>query len=283
MATELADGAVGHLAGSAPTASEYIIHHLGHLSSKHQDKIIDFSIINLDTIFWSVLMGATGLLVMWLVARRATAGVPGRLQAAVEILVEMVEDQSKAIIHGNRKFIAPVALTVFVWVLLMNAMDFLPVDLFASIFGLVGLGDMHHRAVPTADLNGTLGMALGVFALMIYYNIKIKGIGGFVHELFCAPFGAHPLLWLPNLGLNIIEFVAKTVSLGMRLFGNMYAGELIFLLIALLGSTATWWGFGMHVFAGTIWAIFHILIVVLQAFIFMMLTLVYIGQAHEGH
>ncbi|OGQ51041.1 MAG: ATP synthase F0 subunit A, partial [Deltaproteobacteria bacterium RIFCSPLOWO2_02_FULL_53_8] len=191
--------------------------------------------------------------------------------------------QSKAIIHGNRKFIAPLALTVFVWVLLMNAMDFLPVDLFASIFGLVGLGEMHHRAVPTADLNGTLGMALGVFALMIFYNIKIKGLGGFIHELFCAPFGAHPALWIFNLGLNIIEFIARTVSLGMRLFGNMYAGELIFLLIALLGSTATWWGFGMHVFAGTIWAIFHILIVVLQAFIFMMLTLVYIGQAHEGH
>jgi F-type H+-transporting ATPase subunit a len=126
-------------------------------------------------------------------------------------------------------------------------------------------------------------MSLGVLALMLYYNVKIKGLGGFIHELFCAPFGAHPALWLPNLGLNIIEFVAKTVSLGMRLFGNMYAGELVFLLIALLGSTATWWGFGMQVIAGSIWAIFHILIVLLQAFIFMMLTLVYIGQAHEGH
>ncbi len=280
MATELAaEGA----AANAPTASEYIIHHLGHLSSRHQDKIIDFSIINMDTIFWSVAMGIIGCALMWMAARRATSGVPGRFQAAVEIIVEMVEDQSKAIIHGDRRFIAPLALTVFVWVLLMNAMDFLPVDMFAALFRLAGLGEPHHRAVPTADLNGTLGMALGVFALMIYYNLKIKGAGGFIHELFCAPFGAHPLLWIPNLGLNIIEFVAKTVSLGMRLFGNMYAGELIFLLIALLGSTATWWGFGMHVFAGTIWAIFHILIVVLQAFIFMMLTLVYIGQAHEGH
>ena len=118
---------------------------------------------------------------------------------------------------------------------------------------------------------------------MLYYNVKIKGLGGFIHELFCAPFGSHPALWIANLGLNIIEFVAKTVSLGMRLFGNMYAGELVFLLIALLGSTATWWGFGMHIVAGSIWAIFHILIVLLQAFIFMMLTLVYIGQAHEGH
>jgi F-type H+-transporting ATPase subunit a len=186
-------------------------------------------------------------------------------------------------VHGNRTFIAPLALTVFIWILLMNAMDFLPVDMFHPLFNMLGLHLDHHRAVPTADLNGTLGMSVGVLALMLYYNIKIKGIGGFVHELFCAPFGAHPLLWIPNFGLNLIEFVAKTVSLGMRLFGNMYAGELIFLLIALLGSTATWWGFGMHVVAGTVWAIFHILIVVLQAFIFMMLTLVYIGQAHEGH
>jgi F-type H+-transporting ATPase subunit a len=285
MTTEMASEVAGGAAHHAPTASEYIVHHLTHFSSSHQDKIIDFSIVNLDTIFWSVTMGVIGLLFMWLAARRVTSGVPGRFQALVEIVVEMVEDQSKAIIHGNRAFIAPLALTVFVWVLLMNSMDFLPVDLFSTLFRLVGLEHAfpYQRVVPTADLNGTLGMALGVFALMLVYNIKIKGVGGFLHELFCAPFGSHPALWLPNLGLNIIEFVAKTVSLGMRLFGNMYAGELIFLLIALLGSTATWWGFGMHVFAGSIWAIFHILIVLLQAFIFMMLTLVYIGQAHEGH
>jgi F-type H+-transporting ATPase subunit a len=289
MATEMAASAANEVASGvtehAPTASEYIIHHLTHFSSAHQEKIVDFSIVNYDTIFWSLAIGLIGSFLMWLAARRATSGVPGRFQSMVEMVVEMVEDQSKAIIHGNRKFIAPLALTVFVWVLLMNAMDFLPVDLFDRLFKLVGLGHVIHfqRAVPTADLNGTLGMALGVFALMMYYNIKIKGAGGFIRELFCAPFGAHPLLWLPNLALNIIEFVARTVSLGMRLFGNMYAGELIFLLIALLGSTATWWGFGMHVVAGSIWAIFHILIVVLQAFIFMMLTLVYVGQAHEGH
>jgi F-type H+-transporting ATPase subunit a len=287
MATELAAAgeAANEAATHAPTATEYITHHLHHLTSGTQTKIIDFSILNLDTIFWSLAIGIIGSFFMWSAARRATSGVPGRFQSMVEMVVEMVEDQSKAIVHGNRAFIAPLALTVFVWVLLMNAMDFLPVDLFDRFFKLVGLGHtIHfHRAVPTADLNGTMGMALGVFALMMYYNIKIKGVGGFVHELFCAPFGSHPLLWIPNLGLNIIEFVAKTVSLGMRLFGNMYAGELIFLLIALLGSTATWWGFGMHVIAGSIWAVFHILIVVLQAFIFMMLTLVYVGQAHEGH
>lgn len=278
MASEMAAEGAAH----APTASEYIVHHLGHLSSRHQDSIVDFSIINFDTVFWSLFIGIIGSLVMFLVARKATAGVPGRMQALVEIIVEMVEDQSKNIVHGNRAFIAPLALTVFIWVFLMNSMDFLPVDLFAGIFQLFGV-EPHFRIVPTADLNGTLGIALGVFALMIFYNVKIKGLGGFVHELFCAPFGSHPALWLANLGLNIIEFAAKTVSLGMRLFGNMYAGELVFLLIALLGSTATWWGFGMQIVAGSIWAIFHILIVLLQAFIFMMLTLVYIGQAHEGH
>jgi len=177
----------------------------------------------------------------------------------------------------------------------MNAIDFVPVDwvhgvnyVLNDVLGL-HLHLPHHRAVPTADLNGTMGMAIGVLILMLYYNIKIKGAGGFLHELVCAPFGTSKnpllavLLGICNLALNFIEFAAKTVSLGMRLFGNMYAGELIFLLIALLGATATWWGLTMHLLAGSAWALFHILIVVLQAFIFMMLTLVYNGQAHEGH
>lgn len=270
-------------AGHAPTPSEYIVHHLGHLSTHHQDKIVDFTVFNLDTIFWSVAMGITACLLMYMAARKATSGVPGRFQAFVEMIVEMVEDQSKAIVHGDRSFIAPVALTVFIWVALMNALDFLPVDMFAALFAATGLESVipYHRVVPTADLNGTLGISLGVLALMIYYGIKIKGAGGWVHELLAAPFG----IWLApfNLLLNIIEYAAKTVSLGMRLFGNMYAGELLFLLIALLGSTATVFGFVGHVIAGSIWAIFHILIVLLQAFIFMMLTLVYLGQAHEGH
>mgnify|MGYP000704599529 CR=1 FL=1 len=276
MATETA-------AGHAPTASEYIVHHLGHLSTNHQEKIVDFSIINMDTLFWSVAMGIVGSLFMFMAARRATAGVPGRLQAFVEMIVEMVDDQAKSIVHGDRSFIAPLALTVFVWVFLMNSLDFLPVDLFSSLFAFLGVEHIfpYHRVVPTADLNGTMGIALGVLVLMLYYNVKIKGAGGFVHELFAAPFG----IWLApfNLLLNIIEFAAKTVSLAMRLFGNMYAGELLFLLIALLGSTATVFGFVGHVIAGSMWAIFHILIVLLQAFIFMMLTLVYLGQAHEGH
>ena len=279
MATPTVEGAAQH----APTASEYIKHHLGHLSNKHQDFVADFSVINMDTVFWSVAMGVVGSLIMWMAARRATSGVPGRFQAAVEMLVEMVEDQSKSIVHGDRSFIAPAALTVFVWVALMNSLDFLPVDLFSALFGLLGVEHLfpYHRVVPTADLNGTIGISLGVLALMIYYGIKIKGFGGWIHELLAAPFG----IWMApfNLLLNIIEYAAKMVSLGMRLFGNMFAGELLFLLIALLGASATGLGMIGHVIAGSIWAIFHILIVFLQAFIFMMLTLVYLGQAHEGH
>ena len=282
MTSETAASSAAH-AASGPNAGEYIGHHLGHLQNRHQTSIIDFSVVNYDTLFFSITMGVLGCFLMWMAARKATAGVPGRFQALIEMLVELVEDQSKQIVHGNRTFIAPLALTVFVWVFLMNSMDFLPVDLFASVLRFFGHEEVHLRVVPTADLNGTLGMSVGVLLLMLFYNVKIKGLGGFLHELFCAPFGSNPLLWIPNLGLNMIEFAAKTVSLGMRLYGNMYAGELIFLLIAMLGATATWWGIGMHLIAGSIWAIFHILIVALQAFIFMMLTLVYIGQAHEGH
>lgn len=267
----------------APTAGEYIVHHLTHLTSTghKQVAIIDWSVFNLDTLFWSISMGALGVLLMFLAARRATAGVPGRFQAAVEMLVEMVDSQAKSIVHGDRRFIAPLALTVFVWVLLMNLLDLLPVDLFPAIAKLFGIH--YQRIVPTADLNGALGMALGVLLLCLYYNIKVKGLGGWIHELFTAPFGSHPLLYPVNFAMQLIEFAAKTISHGMRLFGNMYAGELVFMLIALLGGTATTLGFFGHLLAGSAWAIFHILIIVLQAFIFMMLTLVYIGQAHESH
>ena len=271
----------------APNASEYITHHLTHLNTKAQGFIVDMSVLNIDTLFWSLAMGFITCFVLWRVAQRATAGVPGRFQAAIEMLVEMVNDQAKAIVHSaeSRLFVAPLALTVFLWITLMNALDLLPVDLPHKIFAWTGLDSFirYNRIVPTADLNGTFGMSLGVFVLMIYYNIKIKHLGGFIHELLCAPFGNKIWLYPFNLLLNLIEFIAKTVSLAMRLFGNMYAGELLFMLIALLGATATWWGFGMHLVAGAAWAIFHILIILLQAFIFMMLTLVYIGQAHEGH
>ena len=284
----------GHEAATnAPTAGEYIVHHLTHLNSTgHAQKdIIDFSVINVDTVFFSLLMGVLGLLVMWRVAKSVTSGVPGRMQAAVEIVLEMVNEQAKGIVHSaeSRKAVAPLALTVFVWIFLMNSMDFLPLDVLPNIWQAM-TGDHHAylRVVPTADLNGTLGMSVGVLLVCLYYNVKIKGFGGWMHELFTAPFGSHPLLYPINFAMQMIEFLAKTVSHGMRLFGNMYAGELVFMLIALMG--AAWAGtttgvflFAGHVIAGSIWAIFHILIVALQAFIFMMLTLVYIGQAHEAH
>ena len=246
--------------------------------------------------FWAIGMGVLGCWLLWLAARKATSGVPGRFQAAVEILVEMVDSQAKGIVHNaqSRKFVAPLALTVFVWIFLMNAMDLLPVDLlpfiWEKIYGAAG-HDPHHaymRVVPTADLSMTMGLSLSVLLICLFYNIKIKGLGGWVHELFTAPFGAHPLLWPFNFAMQIIEFVAKTVSHGMRLFGNMYAGELIFLLIALMGGawslSATGIGLAIgHIIAGTAWAIFHILIITLQAFVFMMLALVYLGQAHDAH
>ncbi|MBP6897818.1 MAG: F0F1 ATP synthase subunit A [Pseudacidovorax sp.] len=288
--------------GHAPTASEYIVHHLQHwqvdwsLKPVVQKAIVDFGVINLDSVLYALVIGALGCFVLWLAARKATAGVPGRFQAAVEMLVEMVDNQAKANIHNakSRKFIAPLALTVFVWIFLLNAMDMLPVDLLPAIWSkaYAALGhDPHHaymRVVPTADLSTTLGLSTSVLLLCLIYSIKIKGLGGWGHELISAPFGAHPLLWPINLLMQIIEYLAKTISHGMRLFGNMYAGELVFMLIALMGGAMAASLSGVllpigHIIAGTIWAIFHILVITLQAFIFMMLTLIYLGQAHEAH
>nr|WP_145551178.1 F0F1 ATP synthase subunit A [Variovorax boronicumulans] len=288
--------------GHAPTASEYIVHHLQHwqvdwgLNPVKQTAIVDFNVINLDSVLYSVILGVIGCFVMWLAARKASSGVPGRFQAAVEILVEMVDNQAKANIHNaqSRKFIAPLALTVFVWIFLMNAMDMLPVDLLPAAWTQVysALGhDPHHaymRVVPTADLSTTLGLSTSVLFLCFLYSVKIKGLGGWGHELITAPFGAHPVLWPINLLMQGIEYLAKTVSHGMRLFGNMYAGELVFMLIALMGGAMAFSFSGMaltlgHVVAGFIWAVFHILVITLQAFIFMMLTLIYLGQAHEAH
>jgi len=278
--------------GTALTAGDYIGHHLVHLQNKKQTTLIDFGVVNLDTIFWSITLGVIGLFVMWRVAKNIHSGVPGRMQAAVEMLLEMVDSQAKSIVKNaeSRKVVGPLALTVFVWIFLMNSMDFLPVDLFHSIFAVTGLDQKieYFRVVPTADLSATLGMSCGVLLVCLFYNIKIKGFGGWVHELFSAPFGDKWFLYPINLLMQLIEFAAKTVSHGLRLFGNMYAGELLFMLIALMGAV----GFGSatgvflfigHILAGTGWAIFHILIVALQAFIFMMLTLVYVGQAHDHH
>ncbi len=297
MATENVANAAAH---SGPTQGEYIVHHLTHLNStgEAQKSIVDFSVLNLDSFIFSTALGILAVVLLAFVAQRATSGVPGRLQSSIEVLVEMVADQAKGIIHDakSRLFVAPLALTVFVWIFFLNAMDLLPLDLFPKIWSTyyeASGHDPHHaflRIVPSADLNITLAMALGVLIVCLYYNVKIKGIGGWVHELFAAPFGSHPALAPINFLMQMIEFAAKTISHGMRLFGNMYAGELVFMLIALMG--ASWAGmhslsggllFAGHVIAGSIWAIFHILIITLQAFIFMMLTLVYVGQAHESH
>lgn len=300
--------AEAHAAENGPTAGEYIGHHLTHFRSHEQTGIADFSVFNWDSVFWSVLLGVLGLFFMWRVAKKVTSGPPGRTQAAVEILLEMVDNQAKAIVHNaqSRKFVGPLALTVFIWIFLMNSMDFLPVDviplIWQWIYGAAG-HDAHHayqRVVPTADLSITLGMSISVLLICLYYNIKIKGLAGWGHELISAPFGSvklssNPLSWLgfvvmsaANLAMQIVEFFAKTLSHGMRLFGNMYAGELVFMLIALMGGVGLASASGIllwigHIVAGTAWAIFHILIVSLQAFIFMMLTLVYVGQAHDAH
>jgi F-type H+-transporting ATPase subunit a len=283
--------AEGHVAEHGPSAGEYIIHHLHHLQNKKQTGIVDFSVFNLDSIFFAVVLGLVFSFLFWRAAKSATSGVPGRFQAAVEMLIEMVDTQAKGIVHNatSRKLVAPLALTVFVWIFLMNAMDFFPVDLGPMIWQ-TATGDHHAflRVVPTADLSVTMGMAASVLLICLFYNVKIKGFGGWVHELFAAPFGDKVVLYPINFAMQMIEFVAKTVSHGMRLFGNMYAGELIFMLIALMGGAVSFTGLGMalglgHIIAGTVWAIFHILIVVLQAFVFMMLTLVYLGQAHDAH
>ena len=281
----------------APTSGEYIHHHLTHLSNIDTASPVDFHVVHWDSVFFSSVLGLVFLLLGLMAARRVTSGVPGRFQAAFEFLIEMVDSQARAIVHNatSRKMVAPLALTVFIWIFLLNAMDLLPVDLLPLIFQHAsGNPEAHLRVVPTADISVTMGMSVAVLIACLYYNVKIKGAGGWAHELVVAPFGtsknpiAAVLLGVVNFAMQMIEFVAKTVSHGMRLYGNMYAGELIFLLIALLGGafTFTAGGFGLallHIISGSVWAIFHILIITLQAFVFMMLTLVYIGQAHDAH
>ena len=278
---------------AAPTAGEYINHLLRHAQSAEQHGLFDLSVVNLDSLFFSILLGVLGCFFLWRAAKSATSGVPGRFQAAVEILVEIVADQAKGIVHNanSRKLVAPLALTVFVWIFLMNAMDLLPVDLLPLIWQTV-TGDHHAylRVVPTADLSMALGLSVGVLITCLVYNVKIKGVGGWAHELVSAPFGDKVWLYPINLAMQLVEFAAKTISHGMRLFGNMYAGELIFLLIALMGGA--WASVGPvggvllaagHIIAGFVWAAFHLIIITLQAFVFMMLALVYIGQAHDAH
>jgi F-type H+-transporting ATPase subunit a len=264
----------------ALTPSSYIGHHLS-FNVKHVAEG-GFWSVNADSISVSVFLGLMILAFFWWVARGATAGVPGKRQAFIELLFEFIDDQAKGNFHGDRhEFVAPAALTVFVWVFAMNSMDFLPIDIMAWIFHHV-FGQEHFRAVPTSDINIAFALALSVLLLTIFFSIKVKGLGGWMHELFCAPFGSHPLAWPCNFLLNLVEYISKSLSHAMRLFGNMYAGEIIFLLIGMWAAT----GLSGTIFGallGTGWAIFDILIVAVQAYIFTILTVVYIAMAHESH
>ena len=248
-------------------ATGYIVHHLTSLKIGE-----GFWTFNLDTLFFAAVLGAVFVLVFRKAAETATSGVPGPLQNFVEMIVEFVDTQVKDSFHGRSALIAPLALTIFCWVFLMNAMDLLPVDLLPGIAQLFGIEYL--RVVPSTDLNETFAMSISVFCLIIFYSLKVKGPIGFAKEMLLTPFG--PWMIPFNLLLKLVEELAKPISLGLRLFGNMYAGELIFILIALL----PWW---VQPALSLPWAIFHILIITLQAFIFMVLTVVYLSLAHEDH
>jgi F-type H+-transporting ATPase subunit a len=268
-------------AGSAPTPNEYIAHHLVNLQTGE-----GFWTWNLDTLIASGLVGIAVFGLMAWVAVHATPGVPGKLQAFVEIVTGMVHQQVRDTFHGKSELVTPLAITVFVWVFCMNAVDLIPVDFISGALHLLGVE--HFKAVPTTDPSATFAMSLTVFALIIIFNIKFKGVGGVLHEVFAAPFG----LWLApvNFVLRVIEEVAKPISLALRLFGNMFAGEVLFILIVLLAgiwsshaiASSSAWMF-LHVLLSLGWGIFHILIITLQAFVFMMLTIVYMSLAAESH
>jgi F-type H+-transporting ATPase subunit a len=265
-------------AETTPSSGEYILHHLTFNTS---------GAFNVDTLATALVLGVLGMGSIWWALRRATSGVPGKLQAFFELAIEFIDNEVKSIFHGERHtFVAPLALTVFVWVLLMNAMDFLPVDWVSTLlFGKV-LGFHHWRPVPTADINTTFALAISVLLLAIFFSFKVKGVGGYMHELCFGPFqasGAAKFILIPlNFVWNLIEYTSRTLSHSLRLFGNMYAGEIIFLLLGLWASTGVV-GATMGALLGAGWGIFHILIVALQAYIFMMLTIVYISLAHEHH
>jgi F-type H+-transporting ATPase subunit a len=276
------------------TANEYILHHLTFLSNKEPVGVVDFSVIHLNSVFFSVLLALLFGGSFYFAARTATSGVPGKFQNFVELVVEFIDTQVKDSFHGTNKLLAPLALTIFCWVFLFNAMDILPVDLLPWLAH--GAGFEHLKVVPTTDLNVTFAMALTVFVLIIYYSIKCKGLGGFIGELTLQPFTAKnpfvkALLVLPNLILEIVPFLARPISLSLRLYGNLFAGEMIFLLLAALtlhgvqqlSSVGGWALLVAQFVLAFAWAVFHLLVITLQAFIFMVLTIVYLAMAQEHH
>ena len=283
------------------TSSEYIQHHLTNMTygkspdgtwklaeTAEEAKEMGFTAIHLDSMGWSIGLGIVFCLLFWMVAKAANAGIPSKFQAAIEMIIEFVDSSVRDTFHGKSRLIAPLALTIFVWIFLMNTMDLIPVDFIPYTAQLIGAHvfgmDPHHvyfKIVPTTDPNVTLGMALSVFALTIFYSIREKGLVGFGAEYALNPFNpSNPFLkalLIPvNILLELVTFIARPISLALRLFGNMYAGELIFILIALLPFWIQW-------ALSVPWAIFHILIITLQAFIFMMLTIVYMSMASEKH
>jgi F-type H+-transporting ATPase subunit a len=286
---------VENAAEHAPTANEYIVHHLTFLKNREPGGIIDMGVVHWDSVFFSVLLAVLFAGSFWFAARKASAtSAPKGFQSFVELLIDFVDNTVKESFSHHSKLIAPLALTIFAWVFLFNFMDLLPVDLLPVMAGWFGIHYL--KSVPSTDVNVTFGMSLTVFALIIFYSIKMKGLGGFVSEFTMQPFAAkNPIvkvLLIPaNLVLEIVPFIARPISLSLRLFGNLFAGEMIFLLIALLTlqgvegltSVGGWLGVFAHVVLGLVWAIFHILVITLQAFIFMVLTIIYLSMAHEHH
>jgi F-type H+-transporting ATPase subunit a len=287
--------AAENAAEHAPSAGEYIVHHLTFLKNKEASGIIDMSVVHWDTVFFSVLLAVIFAGSFYWAARKATAtGAPKGFQSFVELLIDFIDNTVKESFSHHSKLIAPLALTIFAWVFLFNFMDLLPVDLLpwvASFFGIHYL-----KSVPSTDVNATFALSLTVFALIIFYSIKMKGLGGFISEFTMQPFSSKnpvvKVLLIPaNLILEIVPFIARPISLSLRLFGNLFAGEMIFLLIALLTLAGVeqltgvggWLGVIGHIVLGLVWAIFHILVITLQAFIFMVLTIIYLSMAHEHH
>ena len=289
------------MAGDTLTSGEYIKHHLTNLAfgktpdgswglahNAAEAKEMGFMAIHVDTMFWSIALGVLMLYVMRKIAVNATSGVPGKLQNFAEMIVEFIDSSVRGSFSSQNSMVAPLSLTIFIWIFLQNLMDLVPVDLIPYIVGDHGLGMVHFmKVVPTTDPNATFGMAIGVFLLVLYYSVKIKGVGGFVGELTLQPFNTKNIVmqaaFVPvNFVLEFVSLIAKPISLALRLFGNMYAGEMIFILIALMYSG----GIALGLFGGILqlgWAIFHILIITLQAFIFMILAIVYLDMAHHEH
>jgi F-type H+-transporting ATPase subunit a len=283
------------MAAEEPTsANEYIHHHLTFLSNKESSAVFDLSAIHWDSVFFSVLLAVLFAGSFYLAARKATAGVPGKFQNFVELVVEFIDTQVKDSFHGTSKLLAPLALTIFCWVFLFNAMDMLPVDLLPWVAHFFGVE--HLKVVPSTDVNVTFALSLSVFALIIFYSIKMKGLGGFIAEFTLQPFSSKntvvKIILIPfNFILEIVPFLARPISLSLRLYGNLFAGEMIFLLLAALTlqgvhqlEHASGWAFLVAQFVlAFVWAVFHLLIITLQAFIFMVLTIVYLSMAHEHH